>query len=360
MKTRQRAIAALLIPAALLLASCKSINTMEITDDGGAIFTMDIVFDPGQMAQAGMSCADLESEMASTDPLDGGSVEVTEITDGCRVVSSLGYAVDGSTLIDNGDSYTVVLEGDDTGVSPDDLSQMGAFEFSFAIVMPGEIVDYTPGGTVSGTTVTYTDINVLSSGIEVTGLHSGGKVEVEPTTEAPTPTDEKPTPADEATTSDDKPVTSDDDSSSGTPIWVWILIGVGALVVIGGVVFLVTRKKGGSDDNPQYPQNGPYGQGPQSPYGQNQGGQPNQYGQAPQTGQYPAAQGQYPAYGQPNQYGQAPTPPTAAYPQQFQAPVYQQPTQQFPAQYQDPQAPTAPLPPAPEAPEAPGEQQNPA
>ena len=39
----------------------------------------------------------------------------------------------------------------------------------------------------------------------------------------------------------------DDDSSSGMPGWVWILIAVLVLLVIGGVIFMVMRNKGDED-----------------------------------------------------------------------------------------------------------------
>lgn len=40
---------------------------------------------------------------------------------------------------------------------------------------------------------------------------------------------------------------SDDDSSSGMPSWVWILVAVLVLLIIGGVIFMVMKNKGDED-----------------------------------------------------------------------------------------------------------------
>ena len=76
-------------------------------------------------------------------------------------------------------------------------------------------------------------------------------------------------------------------------MWAWILIGVGALGLIGLIAFFLTRGKknkgnggypGGYDPNNPYggqPQGQPgYGQAPQAPQGYGQA--PQGYGQAPQ------------------------------------------------------------------------------
>ena len=39
----------------------------------------------------------------------------------------------------------------------------------------------------------------------------------------------------------------DDDSSSGMPSWVWILVAVLVLLIIGGVIFMVMKNKGDED-----------------------------------------------------------------------------------------------------------------
>ena len=137
--------------------------------------------------------------------------------------------------------------------------------------MPGKITDATDGGTISGNSVTYTDLQAMTSGVTVTGLQAGGSVEpsTSPATQTPSSTESAQTNGTGTNQS-----TSDDDSS-GFPVWAWILIGVGALGLIGLIAFFLTRGKK-NKGNGGYPGDYPYGGQPQ--------GQPG-YGQAPQASQ---------------------------------------------------------------------------
>jgi len=45
----------------------------------------------------------------------------------------------------------------------------------------------------------------------------------------------------------EEPGSDDDDSSSGMPSWVWILVAVLVLLIIGGVIFMVMKNKGDED-----------------------------------------------------------------------------------------------------------------
>ena len=86
---RKRVLAVLLLPLLAVLASCKSVNTVEITSDGGAIITMDIVDEEGLLKDLGMTCSDLEDAMSSELGFLGDSADVTfsEITDGCSLAT---------------------------------------------------------------------------------------------------------------------------------------------------------------------------------------------------------------------------------------------------------------------------------
>ena len=276
---RKRAIAIMLLPALFILASCKSENTVEVTSGGGLVFTMDMIDEEGTLAMLGMSCKDLESAMGTSvgDLGDDAKMSVDDIKDGCRVKAEAANAVDGKTLTDDGDTYTLKLDSSDVGdISEDDLGQFGSFDFSFSVKMPGDIKNATDGGTISGDTVTYTDLKVLEKGIEVTGNKTGGSG------------------------------SSSNSGSSSSSALVWILIGLGAVLVIGGVFFLISRKSGNKNAGPAYPGAPTPGQNPysapQAPYG---GGQ--QF--APQNSNAPY------------QPSSAPVPPPA---DSYGAPQYQQ------------------------------------
>ncbi len=303
---RTKVMAGLLLPVALLLSACKSDNTMEISEAGGLTMTMDMVDDEGLMSGAGITCDMMKSEMGdeSDDIIPGGSFDIQDISSGdnlgCRFIMSAPYAVDGETLIDNGDSYTLNISPDDMqDFTEEDMQDIGTLAFTFKITMPGKITDATDGGTISGNSVTYTDLQAMTSGVTVTGLQAGGSVEpsTSPATQTPSSTESAQTNGTGTNQS-----TSDDDSS-GFPVWAWILIGVGALLLIGLIAFFLTRGKK-NKGNGGYPGDYPYGGQPQGQPGYGQAPQaPQGYGQAPQGyGQAPQGYGEQ-GYGQPNQQG---------------------------------------------------------
>ena len=341
---RTRVVAALLLPVALMLSACKSDNSIEVTESGGLNMTMDMVDDEGLMSGAGITCDMMQQELGdeTDDIIPGGSFEIEDISEGsnlgCRFIMSAPYAVDNEALIDNGDSYTLVMTSDDMeDFTEEDMSEIGTMDFTFSVTMPGDITDATAGGDVSGNTVTYTDLQTMSSGIEVTGYKaagSGGGTDPspQPTTQ---PTDGAT--ADPGSEQTDTGTQAADEDSDGFPIWAMILIGVGALLLIGVIVYLLTRgkkNKGGDGYPGGYDPNNPYGGQPG--YGQPQGyGQGQQYGGQPtqQYGGQPTQQYGQPGQGQ--QYGgQNPTQQFGQQGQQYGG----QPTQQYgqPEQGQDP------------------------
>lgn len=216
------------------------------------------------------------------------------------------------------------MEGSDLGLSSSDLQTFGDLEFSFTAIMPGAITDATAGGEIDGNQVTYTDPSALDAGIVVTGEKTAGGFQ-------------------------------------GNTL-MWLLVGLGAILIIGGIVFLVSRKSGKKNAVPGYPagypaqygqpgqadQFGQYGQpgqanqfGQYGQPGQQQYGQPGQaqYGQAGQPGQYEQQQYNQTQYGQPGQaaqYGQQqygqPVQPGQYEQQQYGQPPHGQPTQ--PSQYE--------------------------
>ena len=317
---------ALLLPITMLLSACKSDNTIEITSNGGVNFTMDMVDTDGLMASSGFTCDMMSDLMVDEQPILDGSFEVKDIGQGdnlgCRFTISAPFAVDGDILTDNGDSFTLNMSSADMGgADMSELGGLGPLDFTFNVTMPGPITDASEGGQINGNTVTFTDPAVLESGFSVTGQKSGGSSGGISGNSGNEGSDTHPE--------------SSQSSSNGMPVWGLVLIGVGALILIGAIIFLLTRKKGGSQQG-GYP-NAPYGQpGQGQQFGQSQApyGQPGQPGQQFAQGGQPYAQD--PQFGQ-NQapYGQQPYGQGSSQPQQFgqQAPYgqapYGQPGQQF-------------------------------
>ncbi|VEI13574.1 hypothetical protein [Trueperella bialowiezensis] len=336
--TRKRQLAlALILPVGLALAACESDTTIGINEDGVASITMEIHDTSGMLAAGGMtSCDEFSSSIAEGDD----SFTVEDISKdgnlGCRITGNSGVsAVDDDVLVETDDTYIFTIDEDlgDTGLTDEDLAmlkQMG-FGFSFTVEMPGDIVK-ADGAQISGNRATFDDPSVFSQGITVEGYKSGSGGGSKPTPsptattegpETPTPTED---PTDEPTDEPTEAPTTNEDEDGGFPVWGWILIGVGALAVIGGVVFAVTRKKNDGDNGgfggpgypggpggPGYPGGygqGGYGQGGYGQGGYGQGGQPTQQfapGQgAPGQGGY--GQGGYGQGGQPTQQF-APTQP---------------------------------------------------
>ncbi|MFN8048347.1 MAG: hypothetical protein U0P48_07205 [Ancrocorticia sp.] len=319
---------ALLLPITMLLSACKSDNTIEITSGGGMNFTMDMVDTDGLMASSGITCDMMSDLMSAEEPIPDGIFEVEDISQGdnlgCRFTISTPFAVDGNILVDDGDSYTLNLSSEDMGgADMSELDGLGPLEFTFNVTMPGPITDASEGGQINGNTVTFTDPKFLESGFSVTGQKSGNS--------------SSGTSGNSDNEGSGSSSNASDSQSDGTSVWVWILIGVGVLAIIGGIIFLLLKKKGNSDQG-GYP-NAPYGQ---QPYGQQPGqqfaqgqapyGQPGQqFGQGQQGGPQQAPYGQQPygqpgqQFGQPQQFGQQGDPQQTPY---GQAP-YGQPGQQF-------------------------------
>ncbi len=319
---------ALLLPITMLLSACKSDNTIEITSGGGMNFTMDMVDTDGLMASSGITCDMMSDLMSAEEPIPDGIFEVEDISQGdnlgCRFTISTPFAVDGNILVDDGDSYTLNLSSEDMGgADMSELDGLGPLEFTFNVTMPGPITDASEGGQINGNTVTFTDPKFLESGFSVTGQKSGNS--------------SSGTSGNSDNEGSGSSSNASDSQSDGTSVWVWILIVVGVLAIICGIIFLLLKKKGNSDQG-GYP-NAPYGQ---QPYGQQPGqqfaqgqapyGQPGQqFGQGQQGGPQQAPYGQQPygqpgqQFGQPQQFGQQGDPQQTPY---GQAP-YGQPGQQF-------------------------------
>lgn len=355
---RRFAAAALVVPASLSLAACQTNATIEIADDSSAKVSLDLLDDTDMFSGMGLSC-DMIEDMVG----DSADAEVTweeyesDGHSGCRVGMAGDVKADGKFLVDNGDSFTLNLDGDSFGnVSSSDLQMLAPqVDFTLDVVMPGEVTEATNGGKISGNKATYTSLDVLEKGLKVTG--------------------KKTAPA---------------GSSSGLSSILKIGLTLLVLALIAGVLmFFLSRKRRHDEPQQVYPAAMPQpgmgqpgmmqpgmGQpataqpGTAQPFGgQPFAGQPGAAqttsGQIP-TGQipsYPAAGGAMPAAGQMPGTGAVPVQgvpaqPGAQVPGQMPAQPIQAPVQSAQAPGLAPLAPQAaaasPAPAAPVAPLAPG------
>ncbi|WP_182353200.1 hypothetical protein [Flaviflexus huanghaiensis] len=298
--TKVLAISAV-VPTLLILSACRADMAIEIKDNGAANVVLEFEDSTGELEGLGLTCDDLFSDLGMDDPLDTDVEEEVTIEDisgeylACRMTTSTTESVvDGESLIDNGDTFTFVAEADPTMVE-EEMPVGMEFDFTLTIQMPGEIIEATNGGVIDGNRATYDAFEAFTTGFEVTGNKAGGGQAAD-------------------TDSDEVIAPAPDDSDF--PVWGWILIGVGALALIGIVAYLLSRRNKDQGGQGPYGPGGPYppqgGQyaGPTSAFGVPQAGQHNAPGGQFQTPQGGYQQGGYPGQQDGYQQGGAGNPDT--------------------------------------------------
>ena len=270
----------------------------------------------GSIPALSKSMCNKDSSTVKDSPYDDFKVKFVE-KDGTRTCTMEGTGGSISTSSKNikheGDEYIVQT------LNFDSISDEDVTEISQSVTFPGKVTE-ADGGTVEGTKVSFKD----NDKHEVKG---------------------KDKPAKSAAAGSSKDGAGEDDSGS-TPVWVWVVVGVIAMAIVGGVAAAVVmnqRKKNQPPFNPYAapaqgydPNQAPLGQPMQQPYQQ---GQPYQPGYAdPATQPYQQAQPYQPSYtdpaiqpyqqGQPYQPGYA-DPATQPYQQgqPYQPPYNHQPGQ---------------------------------
>lgn len=251
--------------AALALTACDTTTTLKINEDGSAAFVLDLSDDTGALTALYSDCHELLGEVegftgSSTDELNA-TVEDLSSADNFHCLVSFASndaAVDGETLIADGDFFTLMFEDSGEDVSTQDLAALEEYgTFTFNVEMPGEIVEAPDASRIDGNVATFDSLSILSSGITVKGYKTAdgsAALPSSPTAEPSSATEEN---------SQAEPLVDHDGEDSGlaTPL----LIGIGTLLLVAivGVVFLITRKK--DDDESAYAQYGYAAQQPPAP-----------------------------------------------------------------------------------------------
>ena len=199
--------------------------------------------------------------------------------------------IEGSDSIDNSDGQ-IKHKGDEyivkTGSSSDTSSSppSDGVKYSQSVTFPGKVTE-ADGGKVEGNKVTFDDLDSH----EVKGKDKAPK----------------------KTAASSKQASTEEEDSGSTPVWVWVVVGVIAVAIVGGVAAAVVmnqRKKNQPPFNPYAapaqgydPNQAPLGQPMQQVY---QPGYTDPAAQPYQQGQ-PTPQPYQPGYAEPYQQGQ-PTP----------------------------------------------------
>ena len=192
----------------------------------------------------------------------------------CTIEGSDNIKNSNGQITHTGDAY-IVKVGDST--EPSSSPQSDQVKLSQSVTFPGKVTE-ADGGEVDGNKVTFNDMDSH----EVKGKDKAPK---------------------KAAASSKQASTEEEEDSGSTPVWVWVVVGVIAVAIVGGVAAAVVmnqRKK-------NQPQFNPYA-APAQGYDPNQAlfGQPGQPVQQPyQPGQptpqpyQPVQQPYQPGYGEP-------------------------------------------------------------
>ena len=269
---RRRLVALLLLPFMMLLAGCGKLHAdFDIQDAETINLSFDFSIDEEYIGTTFTSADEMCSSFSSEMDLVGESAPTVEPYEedgayGCRVAGVLTSEDFDSdlNLVEEDGEYRLTISGDDASVDGVGSSEMAQLDIDFRMTFtfPGEIIE-SSGGQIDGNTVTFTDINEITSGIDIRA------------------------------------------EANGFP-WVIVIIAVLVvgfllLLVVAAIIFFVVRSrknKGGGTPTP-----GGYGSPAASPSPQWGQSSPPAAPQAPQQGGQQWGQASPPAAPQPPQPG---------------------------------------------------------
>lgn len=216
-----RLIVCLIGVVTFLLAGCKIDGTVEFQADGRA--KIDLVFEDsdGQMTKIDQTCEDFRVMFLGHVKLSK-KAKIENITPPgghtkCRVTSNDTF-IGPVRFKENKNSYSFVL--------PDrhDNDDYSDFQTRITLTMPGKVTKASKG-KISGNKVIVDNFDFTSRGISITAQKGQG-------------------------TSADKPAGSSgrrsgvsSSGSGGFPVWGWVGVGAGAMVVVAVVAFIAGRKR---------------------------------------------------------------------------------------------------------------------
>lgn len=278
-RARRGLSALLLLPLLLVLAGCFRLDMgLTINENDTLDVSMEVGDLTGMASRDDMDCSELESELG--DAPDEAEFAVEDIEDedgnvGCRI-SATGAPIDsmtgeGMSIEKVDDTYVFSFDGDETGMgdtsSLEDMPAGMEPQVAISVTFPGEVIE--ADGEIDGNTVTWSGIEAFAAGGSATGEATGNG-----------------------------------GGAGGVSTAVWIVLAVVALLAIAALIFLISRKKGGTSGAAA-----PYG-GPVAP-----SGQPGQVPNEPGPG-FPAQPGAGQPVGGFGPTDQVPADPGPGYPGQ--------------------------------------------
>ncbi|QPL05190.1 MULTISPECIES: LppM family (lipo)protein [Actinomyces] len=192
---RTRLLAALGL-LAIALAGCTAHMDMTLKEDGTYDVVLDVRDSTGTVLTPDSNCADYADPALVGSPV-GTSVSSRSVGSaddaggvGCEVTisgvtvpdaSAVSPSPDGSAplVVRDGDLYVVDLSALQGAVRSDGVgqggapSQAGVVDARVTLTFPGAVVT-SGGGLVEGTTVTWSDVDVLSDGVSASGYATPG------------------------------------------------------------------------------------------------------------------------------------------------------------------------------------------
>ncbi|WP_371174593.1 hypothetical protein [Buchananella felis] len=212
-RKRNRILAAILLPVALLLSACEVKADWTINTDKSLDFTF-FVDAPELAGFPDMEnfCSGMQESFESTAQLKGATIEVKDLggegSPKCELTAK-GISTEdaGSGFKFEGDKVTVTIEGNQFSDMTGQLGMLGGeIKFSMSFTFPGPVSEASVG-EIDGNKVTINNVEDLAKGVTI--------------------------------------VASMTSSVVGGGNLMWILLTIGGLVAVGGVVavVLVNKKK---------------------------------------------------------------------------------------------------------------------
>ncbi|MDO4791408.1 MAG: hypothetical protein Q3999_02875 [Buchananella hordeovulneris] len=303
-RKRNRMLAAVLLPVALLLSACGLKMEYTITPDQKIDFvatvSMGDYLPEGTPGLVPTFCDEMATGFKESNPFPGSEVTAKNVgTDAQPICEIHATGGDAPTVGDTGFTFegdTVTLTLADSPLSQADAEQAKLLtDVEIIYNFPGPVTESTVG-KIEGNRVVVDSLD---------GLLGGGKIVASMKPAAPA---EK---ADSNAAAGNEGSSAPESDSSGTSIVIWIVAGVGGLILVGLAIWLLLKRKQSSPAAAVgVPgQGAPMGQAPLQPFGGPQDGAP--YGAPQQGAPYGAPYGVPPA-GQPYGGPQAPAQPYGA------------------------------------------------
>ena len=223
---KQRGLAMLCAAiSTLLLGGCRTDSTFEFKADGSVRTQIVFEDDTDSMRTLKGNCDELKAVISALGRfLAEAKVENVTRPGGaltCKATSNT--SIDGVNLEKSGDSYSLIYKP--LNSKKRDLSRIYA---RTTIIMPGKVLK-TNAGSAHGNKVVIDGTDYLTEGFQITSEANG--------------TSNSSSRSAGTRTNSSGETVSRHSAERGLPLWIWALIGIGALSLLAGTGAAFTRRK---------------------------------------------------------------------------------------------------------------------